>query len=170
MEAPAGLVPPTMLGEEREMGGTLILIVLGIVLIIALGLWLVGERGRLMRGSTWRMLRDRPALVIGFGGYPSIPALAAACPVLFAELGRLFRTEEAPHADLVGDLRLLQGHARQAGRLAGRQPDGAPQEHQRAAAAQAAGYDFSRTHCTAREEREELCLSLIHISEPTRPY
>jgi UDP-N-acetylglucosamine--N-acetylmuramyl-(pentapeptide) pyrophosphoryl-undecaprenol N-acetylglucosamine transferase len=26
----------------------------------------------------WRMLRDRPALVVGFGGYPSIPALAAA--------------------------------------------------------------------------------------------
>ncbi|MFN4159881.1 MAG: UDP-N-acetylglucosamine--N-acetylmuramyl-(pentapeptide) pyrophosphoryl-undecaprenol N-acetylglucosamine transferase [Gemmobacter sp.] len=25
-----------------------------------------------------RMLRDRPALVVGFGGYPSIPALAAA--------------------------------------------------------------------------------------------
>ncbi len=26
----------------------------------------------------WRMLRDRPAMVVGFGGYPSIPALAAA--------------------------------------------------------------------------------------------
>ncbi|MGC8203841.1 UDP-N-acetylglucosamine--N-acetylmuramyl-(pentapeptide) pyrophosphoryl-undecaprenol N-acetylglucosamine transferase [Aliiroseovarius sp. PTFE2010] len=26
----------------------------------------------------WKMLRDRPAAVIGFGGYPSIPALGAA--------------------------------------------------------------------------------------------
>ncbi len=29
-------------------------------------------------GTTLAMLRDRPALVIGFGGYPSIPALGAA--------------------------------------------------------------------------------------------
>lgn len=29
-------------------------------------------------GATWRMLRDRPAAVVGFGGYPSIPALGAA--------------------------------------------------------------------------------------------
>ncbi|MBR9652062.1 UDP-N-acetylglucosamine--N-acetylmuramyl-(pentapeptide) pyrophosphoryl-undecaprenol N-acetylglucosamine transferase [Thalassovita aquimarina] len=29
-------------------------------------------------GMTARMLRDRPAVVVGFGGYPSIPALAAA--------------------------------------------------------------------------------------------
>ncbi len=29
-------------------------------------------------GAAWRMLRDRPAVVVGFGGYPSIPALAAA--------------------------------------------------------------------------------------------
>lgn len=28
--------------------------------------------------SIWRMRRDRPAVVVGFGGYPSIPALAAA--------------------------------------------------------------------------------------------
>ena len=28
--------------------------------------------------SVLRMLRDRPAVVVGFGGYPSIPALAAA--------------------------------------------------------------------------------------------
>jgi UDP-N-acetylglucosamine--N-acetylmuramyl-(pentapeptide) pyrophosphoryl-undecaprenol N-acetylglucosamine transferase len=28
--------------------------------------------------SVGRMLRDRPAVVVGFGGYPSIPALAAA--------------------------------------------------------------------------------------------
>ncbi|MGR3540714.1 MAG: UDP-N-acetylglucosamine--N-acetylmuramyl-(pentapeptide) pyrophosphoryl-undecaprenol N-acetylglucosamine transferase [Hasllibacter sp.] len=29
-------------------------------------------------GATWRFRRDRPACVVGFGGYPSIPALAAA--------------------------------------------------------------------------------------------
>ena len=29
-------------------------------------------------GATVRMLRDRPAVVVGFGGYPTIPALAAA--------------------------------------------------------------------------------------------
>lgn len=29
-------------------------------------------------GAVRRMLRDRPAVVIGFGGYPSIPALSAA--------------------------------------------------------------------------------------------
>ncbi|WP_135503553.1 UDP-N-acetylglucosamine--N-acetylmuramyl-(pentapeptide) pyrophosphoryl-undecaprenol N-acetylglucosamine transferase [Roseovarius aestuariivivens] len=29
-------------------------------------------------GATLRMLRDRPEVVVGFGGYPSIPALAAA--------------------------------------------------------------------------------------------
>ena len=29
-------------------------------------------------GAMWRMLRDRPAVVVGFGGYPSIPALGAA--------------------------------------------------------------------------------------------
>lgn len=29
-------------------------------------------------GAKWRMLRDRPDVVVGFGGYPSIPALAAA--------------------------------------------------------------------------------------------
>lgn len=28
--------------------------------------------------AVWGMLRDRPAAVVGFGGYPSIPALAAA--------------------------------------------------------------------------------------------
>ncbi len=28
--------------------------------------------------ATFRMMRDRPAVVVGFGGYPSIPALAAA--------------------------------------------------------------------------------------------
>ncbi|WP_324751706.1 undecaprenyldiphospho-muramoylpentapeptide beta-N-acetylglucosaminyltransferase [Roseovarius sp. Pro17] len=28
--------------------------------------------------ATWRMLRDKPDVVIGFGGYPSIPALTAA--------------------------------------------------------------------------------------------
>jgi hypothetical protein len=29
-------------------------------------------------GASGRMLRDKPAVVVGFGGYPSIPALAAA--------------------------------------------------------------------------------------------
>ena len=29
--------------------------------------------------AIWGMLRDRPDVVIGFGGYPSIPALSAAC-------------------------------------------------------------------------------------------
>lgn len=28
--------------------------------------------------ATWRMLFDKPAVVVGFGGYPSIPAIAAA--------------------------------------------------------------------------------------------
>ncbi|WP_022704100.1 glycosyltransferase [Pseudorhodobacter ferrugineus] len=29
-------------------------------------------------GALWAMLRDKPAVVVGFGGYPSIPALSAA--------------------------------------------------------------------------------------------
>ncbi len=29
-------------------------------------------------GMVWRMRRDRPAVVVGFGGYPSIPAIGAA--------------------------------------------------------------------------------------------
>lgn len=29
-------------------------------------------------GATWRMFRDKPSVVVGFGGYPSIPALGAA--------------------------------------------------------------------------------------------
>jgi UDP-N-acetylglucosamine--N-acetylmuramyl-(pentapeptide) pyrophosphoryl-undecaprenol N-acetylglucosamine transferase len=29
-------------------------------------------------GALWSQLRDRPAVVVGFGGYPSIPAIAAA--------------------------------------------------------------------------------------------
>jgi UDP-N-acetylglucosamine--N-acetylmuramyl-(pentapeptide) pyrophosphoryl-undecaprenol N-acetylglucosamine transferase len=29
-------------------------------------------------GALWSMLRDKPAVVVGFGGYPSIPALTAA--------------------------------------------------------------------------------------------
>ncbi|MEP5732471.1 MAG: UDP-N-acetylglucosamine--N-acetylmuramyl-(pentapeptide) pyrophosphoryl-undecaprenol N-acetylglucosamine transferase [Sulfitobacter sp.] len=28
--------------------------------------------------AAWRMMRDKPAVVVGFGGYPSIPALGAA--------------------------------------------------------------------------------------------
>ena len=37
--------------------------------------------GRIAAGvlaAVWAMRRDRPAMVVGFGGYPSIPALAAA--------------------------------------------------------------------------------------------
>jgi UDP-N-acetylglucosamine--N-acetylmuramyl-(pentapeptide) pyrophosphoryl-undecaprenol N-acetylglucosamine transferase len=36
---------------------------------------------RIMGGiaaAKWRMLRDRPTVVVGFGGYPAIPAMAAA--------------------------------------------------------------------------------------------
>ncbi|WP_375254877.1 glycosyltransferase [Yoonia sp.] len=36
---------------------------------------------RIMAGigaAKWRMLRERPAVVVGFGGYPAIPAMAAA--------------------------------------------------------------------------------------------
>ncbi|MDG1375885.1 MAG: undecaprenyldiphospho-muramoylpentapeptide beta-N-acetylglucosaminyltransferase [Yoonia sp.] len=29
-------------------------------------------------GATWRMFREKPDVVIGFGGYPAIPAMAAA--------------------------------------------------------------------------------------------
>jgi UDP-N-acetylglucosamine--N-acetylmuramyl-(pentapeptide) pyrophosphoryl-undecaprenol N-acetylglucosamine transferase len=29
-------------------------------------------------GALWSQLTDRPAVVVGFGGYPSIPALSAA--------------------------------------------------------------------------------------------
>lgn len=29
-------------------------------------------------GAVWRMARDKPTVVVGFGGYPSIPALGAA--------------------------------------------------------------------------------------------
>lgn len=47
--------------------------------------------------AAWKMLWDRPGLVVGFGGYPSIPALAAAwilrCPRMIHEqngvLGRV---------------------------------------------------------------------------------
>lgn len=28
--------------------------------------------------ATWRMVRDRPSVVVGFGGYPSVPAICAA--------------------------------------------------------------------------------------------
>ena len=58
--------------------------------------------------SVARMLRDRPAAVVGFGGYPSIPALTAATvlrvPRLIHEqngiLGRVNRAF-APRVDLV---------------------------------------------------------------------
>ncbi|MCR8725228.1 UDP-N-acetylglucosamine--N-acetylmuramyl-(pentapeptide) pyrophosphoryl-undecaprenol N-acetylglucosamine transferase [Frigidibacter sp. ROC022] len=54
------------------------------------------------------MKRDRPAVVVGFGGYPSIPALAAAwllkLPSMIHEqngvLGRV-NTRFAPHVDLI---------------------------------------------------------------------
>ncbi len=47
--------------------------------------------------AVWKMLWDRPAMVVGFGGYPSIPALAGAtilrCPRMIHEqngvLGRV---------------------------------------------------------------------------------
>lgn len=47
--------------------------------------------------AKWRMLRDRPTVVVGFGGYPAIPAMAAAwvlrCPRMIHEqngvLGRV---------------------------------------------------------------------------------
>jgi UDP-N-acetylglucosamine--N-acetylmuramyl-(pentapeptide) pyrophosphoryl-undecaprenol N-acetylglucosamine transferase len=29
-------------------------------------------------GATWRMKREKPSVIVGFGGYPTIPALAAA--------------------------------------------------------------------------------------------
>ncbi len=29
-------------------------------------------------GATWRMRREKPAIVVGFGGYPTIPAMGAA--------------------------------------------------------------------------------------------
>lgn len=53
-----------------------------------------------MAGATLKMLRDRPAVVVGFGGYPTIPALGAAWllrkPRLVHEqngvLGRVNRT------------------------------------------------------------------------------
>ncbi|MFK7838065.1 MAG: glycosyltransferase [Sulfitobacter sp.] len=36
---------------------------------------------KILRGvlaAAWRMMRDKPSVVVGFGGYPSIPALGAA--------------------------------------------------------------------------------------------
>ncbi len=39
---------------------------------------LPGRIGAGTAQSLWSMRRDRPALVVGFGGYPSVPALAAA--------------------------------------------------------------------------------------------
>jgi UDP-N-acetylglucosamine--N-acetylmuramyl-(pentapeptide) pyrophosphoryl-undecaprenol N-acetylglucosamine transferase len=48
-------------------------------------------------GATFRMMREKPAVIVGFGGYPTIPALAAAvilrCPRMIHEqngvLGRV---------------------------------------------------------------------------------
>lgn len=58
--------------------------------------------------SAWRMLRDRPAVVAGFGGYPAVPAMAAAWltrrPRMIHEqnsvLGRVNRLF-APHVNRV---------------------------------------------------------------------
>ncbi len=66
---------------------------------------------RLMRGvlaAAWRMLRDRPDVVVGFGGYPAFPAMAAAwllrIPRMIHEqngiLGRVNRLF-ARHVDVV---------------------------------------------------------------------
>ena len=30
-------------------------------------------------GAKWRMFKDKPDIVVGFGGYPAIPAMTAAC-------------------------------------------------------------------------------------------
>ncbi|MDO9640021.1 MAG: UDP-N-acetylglucosamine--N-acetylmuramyl-(pentapeptide) pyrophosphoryl-undecaprenol N-acetylglucosamine transferase [Pseudotabrizicola sp.] len=59
-------------------------------------------------GAVVAQLRDRPAVVVGFGGYPTIPALAAACvlrrPRMIHEqngvLGRV-NTLFAPRVDIV---------------------------------------------------------------------
>ncbi len=58
--------------------------------------------------AVWKMLKQRPNVVVGFGGYPSIPALAAACLLRLprmiheqngvpGEVNRVF----APRVDLV---------------------------------------------------------------------
>jgi UDP-N-acetylglucosamine--N-acetylmuramyl-(pentapeptide) pyrophosphoryl-undecaprenol N-acetylglucosamine transferase len=59
-------------------------------------------------GATFKMMRDKPAVVVGFGGYPTIPALSAAmilrCPRMIHEqngvLGRV-NTFFAPKVDRV---------------------------------------------------------------------
>jgi UDP-N-acetylglucosamine--N-acetylmuramyl-(pentapeptide) pyrophosphoryl-undecaprenol N-acetylglucosamine transferase len=63
---------------------------------------------RRVLGACWRMLRDRPAVVVGFGGYPSIPALSAAgcCGVprmIHEQNGVLGRVNQvfAPRVDAV---------------------------------------------------------------------
>ena len=40
------------------MGGTIVLIVAGVILGAMLVLWLLGERGRPLRRSTWKMMRE----------------------------------------------------------------------------------------------------------------
>ena len=59
-------------------------------------------------GAALRMMRDRPAVVVGFGGYPSIPALAAATMLRLPRMiheqnGVLGRVNEifAPRVDAV---------------------------------------------------------------------
>ena len=58
--------------------------------------------------AVWAMLRDKPAVVIGFGGYPSIPALTAATilrrpRMIHEQNGVLGRTNLffAPRVDIV---------------------------------------------------------------------
>jgi UDP-N-acetylglucosamine--N-acetylmuramyl-(pentapeptide) pyrophosphoryl-undecaprenol N-acetylglucosamine transferase len=58
--------------------------------------------------AKWRMLRDRPTVVAGFGGYPSIPALTAATALRIPRMiheqnGVLGRVNEvfAKHVDAV---------------------------------------------------------------------
>jgi UDP-N-acetylglucosamine--N-acetylmuramyl-(pentapeptide) pyrophosphoryl-undecaprenol N-acetylglucosamine transferase len=45
----------------------------GLLARLAVPLRIVGGIG----AALWRMLRDRPAVVVGFGGYPTIPAMTA---------------------------------------------------------------------------------------------
>ncbi len=58
--------------------------------------------------ATWAMLRDKPAVVVGFGGYPSIPALTAAWALRLPRMiheqnGVLGRVNQifAPRVDVV---------------------------------------------------------------------
>jgi Pyruvate/2-oxoacid:ferredoxin oxidoreductase delta subunit len=41
-----------------RMFGTVILVVVGVLLVTVVALWLLGERGRFLRTSTWKMMRE----------------------------------------------------------------------------------------------------------------